>query len=221
MSWNIIYSSSKENCQSSCCQPCLVITTLYSQCHIPSITAWFPQPSFNTASHLYNSTVGQPLILKLLGRPHKIYFIIAFGILEWNDAEIDNVHGNQSPLILLVLLHIYKPVGLATFISKLIAAMSMNIKPCQVHDRKADSVKISKHPTQTSIIYWFCLKHLPISFVRQSIQINSRVFHHYNCNPTLSPGLSAGKWLIMTSVAFWHYLINPCSIMISCCYATW
>ena len=60
---------------------------------------WFPQSSFITASHPYNSTVGLPLILKLPGRPHKIDFTIAFDILERDGAEIDNVLGNHSPLL--------------------------------------------------------------------------------------------------------------------------
>ena len=84
-----------------------IVTTLCSQCHIPSITMWFPQPTFITASHPYKHTVGQPLILKLLGRPHKIDFTIAFDILERDGTDIDNVIWNQSVLFhWLALLHI-------------------------------------------------------------------------------------------------------------------
>ena len=70
---------------------------------------WFPQPTFITASHPYNSTVGLPLILKLPGRPHKIDFTIAFDILERDGAEVVNVLGNHSPLLSFVaLLHILR-----------------------------------------------------------------------------------------------------------------
>ena len=123
MNWNIIYSPSTENTQMlSWCQLCCywwhwwlsmitsnttsedrvsIVTTLCSQCHIPSITMWFPQPTFITASHPYNNTVGPPLILKLLGRPHKIDFTIAFDILERDGTQIDNIIWNQSALVSL------------------------------------------------------------------------------------------------------------------------